>query len=125
MPKRKPNSRSNGKGNGKAATDLPAGMWKSVGRRATDTDSTSTTKHKAQKAEAERAPGEDLFNAAVAELKEIRAREDKDWRHIGERVAEVGKAYGEDPGWRPGESDGLRRLHAAALPTSRRAMSGD
>jgi hypothetical protein len=42
------------------------------------------------------APGERLYRAAVAEVKEILARQDSDWRRIGERVAEVEKAYGEN-----------------------------
>jgi hypothetical protein len=41
-------------------------------------------------------PSQDIYKKAVAEVKDILARQDRDWRRIGEHVAAVGKAYGQD-----------------------------
>jgi hypothetical protein len=48
----------------------------------------------------EKAPSEKIFQEAVADIKDILARQDRDqdrdWRRIGEIAISVGKAYGED-----------------------------
>jgi hypothetical protein len=42
------------------------------------------------------ATSEGIYDKAVAEVREILGQQDRDWRRIGEHVAAVGKAYGQD-----------------------------